>query len=99
MLEVKVDFAKRDGSKLLPIVLVKWINGTKTPVKRLSGTVTIFDRAGKQLLEIPREAIYIGPAVPGGETHEDTVTDGGIVVRQKLTGTPASAKVKIERVE
>ena len=97
--EVKVDFAKRDGQTLKPIILVKWLNLTKEPVKKLSGTVQIFDRDGKLLAEIPRETIYSGSPIGPGEGHQDTLQQGGIVIQQKLTAPPTSAKVKVERVE
>lgn len=97
--EVKIDFAKRDGQNLKPIVLVKWLNLTKSPVKKLSGTVQIFDRNGKLLAEIPREKIYSGSPIGPGEGHQDTLQQGGIVIQQKLTAPPTSAKVKVERVE
>lgn len=97
--EVKIDFSKRDGQNLKPIVLVKWLNLTKNPVKKLSGSVQIFDRNGKLLTEIPREVIYSGSPVNPGESHQDTLQAGGIVIQQKLSAPPTSAKVNVERVE
>lgn len=97
--EVKIDFTKRDGQTLKPIVLVKWLNLTKNPVKKLSGTVQVFDRSGKLLTEIPREVIYSGPPVNPGEGHQDTLQAGGIDIQQKLSAPPTSAKVNVERVE
>lgn len=97
--EVKVDFAKRNGPDLRPVVLVKWTNLTKKPVARLFGTVQILDQDGKLLAEIPRETIYHGPPVSPGEEHQDDRERDGIVIQRKLSGTPTSAKVKVERVE
>lgn len=97
--DVKVDFAKRGGDLAIPVVLVKWMNLTKSPVKRLTGTVQLFDRDGKLIIEIPRESIYAGEPVNPGEGHQDLIRDGGIPIRQKLISPPASAKVILERVE
>lgn len=97
--EVQLDFAKRDGPDLRPVVLVKWTNLTKEPVVRLFGTIQVFDREGKLLAEIPRETIYHGRAVNPGEEHQDERTRDGIVIQRRLSGIPASAMVKVERVE
>lgn len=97
--EVKVNFAKRGESVARPVVLVKWLNLTKHPVKRLTGTVKLFDKDGKLLVEIPREQIYFGGPISPGEGHTDTIEQGGVVVRHRLTKPPATAQVEVERVE
>ncbi|MBC8064086.1 MAG: FHA domain-containing protein [Chlorobia bacterium] len=97
--DVKVDFVKRGESVARPIVLVRWLNLTKGQVKRLSGTVKLFDKEGKLIIEIPREQIYSGEPVSPGQGHADTLERGGILVRQTLAKPPATAQIKIEKVE
>ncbi len=97
--EVRIDFHPRGGDSLKAIVLVHWVNLTKEPVRKLTGTVTIFDDKEKLLVEIPRELIYGGSPVNPGEEHLDSVESEGIVIRQKLTSPPSTAKVTVERVE
>ena len=41
---------KRGNPLAKPLILIKWLNLTKKPVKRLSGTVYLYDRAGKLIL-------------------------------------------------
>jgi len=99
ILEVRIDYGKRDGATIQPIVLVKWRNGTQSAVGRILGTVTVFDREGKRLAELPGQTIYHDTPVAPGEVHEDTVRQGGVAVSRSAAGVPDSAKIKIERVE
>lgn len=97
--EVKVDFARRGGTEAKPVVLIKWMNLTKKTVERLSGTVYLYDKAGKLIVEIPREQLYSGSLVNPGEGHQDTLEEGGVVILRELGEPPVSAKVKVERIE
>ncbi len=99
IVDVKVDLAKRGSEIAQPVVLIKWLNLTRSPVVRLKGTVLLYDNQGREIAKIEREILYQGPAVePGGE-HQDALAQGGVIILKKLAAAPASAKVVVERIE
>jgi hypothetical protein len=96
IISVKIDFGRRGSDRLVPIILIKWRNLKPQIVTRIDGSYDIFDARGSLLLHKDNQLLYSGEEVSPGEIHEDTLQGGGIPVREPLSGTPTSAKVRVQ---
>jgi hypothetical protein len=95
IISVKIDFGRRGSDRLIPIILVKWRNLKPQVISRMEGSYDVFDAKGKLLLHKDKQFLYSGEEVSPGEIHEDTLQTGGVPIRDPLSATPASAKVKV----
>lgn len=99
ILEIKIDYARRDGKNLQPVVLLKWRNTGFDSVTRLEGKLRVYDKSNHLLLTKEKQILYQGTGVDLGEIHEDKLPQEGLPVPDRLSQTPGSARVEIEKVQ